>query len=193
MRKGGRGGGVPHATRSTLQYPCFSRPCKLPCCIVQSLPASLSPGERHVGVTCCHCLPLPLLSPMQGNVKLLMEDVAALRPTLFIAVPRIIERVEDGGVLLDLLGSGFTVRVCVCRASCVAELCALNLPAAPACLAPPVTPAAPYHTTCGPFLPFCRSRAVRAKLKKASKVSQLLFSAAYNYKLFLLKSGVPFG
>jgi hypothetical protein len=34
---------------------------------------------------------------------------------------------------------------------------------------------------------------VRAKLKKASKVSQLLFSAAYNYKLFLLKSGVPFG
>lgn len=66
----------------------------------------------------------------RGNVKLLMEDVAALRPTLFIAVPRIIERVEDG---------------------------------------------------------------VRAKLKKASKVSQLLFSAAYNYKLFLLKSGVPFG
>lgn len=26
-----------------------------------------------------------------------MDDVAALRPTLFIAVPRILERVEDGG------------------------------------------------------------------------------------------------
>jgi long-chain acyl-CoA synthetase len=32
----------------------------------------------------------------RGNVKLLMDDVAALRPTLFIAVPRILERVEDG-------------------------------------------------------------------------------------------------
>lgn len=31
----------------------------------------------------------------QGNVKLLMDDVAALKPTLFIAVPRILERVED--------------------------------------------------------------------------------------------------
>ena len=30
-------------------------------------------------------------------MKLLMDDVAALRPTLFIAVPRILERVEDGG------------------------------------------------------------------------------------------------
>lgn len=33
----------------------------------------------------------------RGNVKLLMEDVAELRPTLFVAVPRILERVEDGG------------------------------------------------------------------------------------------------
>jgi hypothetical protein len=39
----------------------------------------------------------PACVPAQGNVKLLMEDVAALRPTLFMAVPRILERVEDGG------------------------------------------------------------------------------------------------
>ena len=32
----------------------------------------------------------------RGNVKLLMDDVAALKPTLFIAVPRILERVCDG-------------------------------------------------------------------------------------------------
>ncbi|KAL4529425.1 hypothetical protein Ndes2526A_g04213 [Nannochloris sp. 'desiccata'] len=31
----------------------------------------------------------------RGNVKLLMEDVAAFKPTLFIAVPRILERVCD--------------------------------------------------------------------------------------------------
>ncbi|KAI7842469.1 hypothetical protein COHA_003823 [Chlorella ohadii] len=65
-----------------------------------------------------------------GNVKLLMDDVAALRPTLFIAVPRILERVEDG---------------------------------------------------------------VRGKLRKAGAVSRALFNAAFNYKLFLLKQGVPFG
>jgi hypothetical protein len=70
---------------------------------------------------------------MQGNVKLLMEDVAALRPTLFIAVPRIIERVEDGGGLLGLLNHDFTVRCCVCRAGCIAELRALTcLPPQPA-------------------------------------------------------------
>lgn len=41
--------------------------------------------------------PLSCASSAQGNVKLLMEDVVALKPTLFIAVPRILERVEDGG------------------------------------------------------------------------------------------------
>ncbi|PSC75938.1 acetyl-synthetase [Micractinium conductrix] len=65
----------------------------------------------------------------RGNVKLLMDDVTALRPTLFIAVPRILERVEDG---------------------------------------------------------------VRSKLKKAGGVAQFLFNAAFNYKLFLLKQGLPF-
>ncbi|KAL4444107.1 hypothetical protein ABPG75_011844 [Micractinium tetrahymenae] len=66
----------------------------------------------------------------RGNVKLLMDDVAALRPTLFVAVPRILERVEDG---------------------------------------------------------------VRGKLKKAGPLANLMFNAAYNYKLFLLKRGLPFG
>ena len=32
----------------------------------------------------------------QGDVKKLMDDVAAFRPTLFMAVPRILERVADG-------------------------------------------------------------------------------------------------
>jgi hypothetical protein len=36
---------------------------------------------------------------LQGNVKLLMDDIAAFKPTLFIAVPRILERVCDGGKL----------------------------------------------------------------------------------------------
>ena len=49
----------------------------------------------------------------QGNVKLLMDDVAALRPTLFIAVPRILERVEDGGEAWG--GVGAHVCMCVAR------------------------------------------------------------------------------
>lgn len=34
---------------------------------------------------------------------------------------------------------------------------------------------------------------VRGKLRKAGAVSRALFNAAFNYKLFLLKQGVPFG
>jgi long-chain acyl-CoA synthetase len=66
----------------------------------------------------------------RGDPKLLLDDVAALRPTLFIAVPRVLERVEDG---------------------------------------------------------------VRAKLRKSGPVAQALFNAAYTYKLFLLKRGLPYG
>lgn len=33
---------------------------------------------------------------LQGSVKLLLEDVKELRPTLFIAVPRVLERISDG-------------------------------------------------------------------------------------------------
>jgi long-chain acyl-CoA synthetase len=33
----------------------------------------------------------------RGDAKTLMDDAAALRPTLFMAVPRILERVADGG------------------------------------------------------------------------------------------------
>ena len=53
----------------------------------------------------------------QGNVKLLMDDVAALRPTLFMAVPRILERVEDGGGWQTLC---MTCRACavVCMLCC---------------------------------------------------------------------------
>lgn len=35
--------------------------------------------------------------------------------------------------------------------------------------------------------------AVRAKLRKSGPVSQALFNAAYAYKLFLLKRGLPYG
>jgi hypothetical protein len=35
--------------------------------------------------------------------------------------------------------------------------------------------------------------AVRGKLKKAGAISNMLFNAAYAYKLFLLKRGVPYG
>ena len=48
---------------------------------------------------------------MQGNVKKLTDDVAALQPTLFIAVPRVLERIQSGiaakvarkGMLTNLL------------------------------------------------------------------------------------------
>ncbi len=33
---------------------------------------------------------------LQGNVKKIVDDVAALRPTLFIAVPRVLERIQSG-------------------------------------------------------------------------------------------------
>ena len=32
----------------------------------------------------------------QGSVKLLLEDVKELRPSVFIAVPRVLERISDG-------------------------------------------------------------------------------------------------
>ena len=33
----------------------------------------------------------------QGSPKLIMDDAIALRPTLFVSVPRILERIADGG------------------------------------------------------------------------------------------------
>ena len=66
----------------------------------------------------------------QGNVKLLMADVAEFKPTLFIAVPRILERVCDG---------------------------------------------------------------VEAKVAKGPATARMAFRAAFNYKLFLLRQGVPHG
>lgn len=55
--------------------------------------------------------PLPATRSFQGNVKLLLDDVAALRPTLFIAVPRILERIADGvKAKLDKAGGWSKVR-----------------------------------------------------------------------------------
>ena len=42
----------------------------------------------------------------RGNVKLLMEDVAALQPTIFVAVPRILERVAETGASAVVGGGG---------------------------------------------------------------------------------------
>ena len=47
------------------------------------------------------CLP-------QGNVKLLLEDVKELRPTIFIAVPRILQRIADGVKHKVEAGPGFS-------------------------------------------------------------------------------------
>lgn len=32
----------------------------------------------------------------QGDVKKLTDDIAALKPTLFVAVPRVLERIQSG-------------------------------------------------------------------------------------------------
>ena len=36
------------------------------------------------------------LGVVQGDVKKLTDDVAALKPTLFVAVPRVLERIQQG-------------------------------------------------------------------------------------------------
>ena len=33
---------------------------------------------------------------LQGDVKKLTDDVAALKPSLFVAVPRVLERIQSG-------------------------------------------------------------------------------------------------
>ena len=42
--------------------------------------------------------------PCSGDVKLLVNDIAALRPTIFIAVPRVFDRIY-AGVMEQLKGS----------------------------------------------------------------------------------------
>ncbi|KAK9812539.1 hypothetical protein WJX73_007361 [Symbiochloris irregularis] len=46
----------------------------------------------------------------QGDVKLLTQDVAELRPSIFIAVPRVLERMQ-GGIAQKLKGKGFVVQL----------------------------------------------------------------------------------
>ncbi len=46
---------------------------------------------------------LPTLCPHpQGDIRSLMDDVAALKPTLFVGVPRVFERVYNG--VMDKVG-----------------------------------------------------------------------------------------
>lgn len=47
---------------------------------------------------------------LQGDVKLLTQDVAELRPSIFIAVPRVLERMQ-GGIAQKLKGKGFAVQL----------------------------------------------------------------------------------
>lgn len=42
-------------------------------------------------LTCAACFQY-----VQGNTRKVTDDVAALRPTLFIAVPRVLERIQAG-------------------------------------------------------------------------------------------------
>lgn len=39
---------------------------------------------------------LTLPRPLQGDVKKLTDDISAVRPTLFVAVPRVLERIQSG-------------------------------------------------------------------------------------------------
>ena len=90
-----RGAAAPAA--ASAPHPVCASPCpSVPAACVAALPCLRLPSSSLLPHPSC----LPAAPPCpggQGNVKLLMDDVAALRPTLFIAVPRIIERVEDGG------------------------------------------------------------------------------------------------
>lgn len=63
----------------------------------------------------------------QGNVKKLMDDVAVFRPTLFMAVPRILERVCDGveaklsqgsGVVRGLFNGAFALKKTLLNFGC---------------------------------------------------------------------------
>lgn len=118
-----------------------------------------------------------------------MDDVAALRPTLFIAVPRILERVEDGGGMCRAEG----VRVC---ADVLTPSQSRRVPqlttsvGCGVCAGPAVAGMFTLHSFLPPsFLP----SPVRGKLRKAGAVSRALFNAAFAYKLSLLKLGLPFG
>ena len=63
----------------------------------------------------------------QGNVKKLMDDVAVFKPTLFMAVPRILERVCDGveaelargsGIIRGLFQGAFAVKKALLNLGC---------------------------------------------------------------------------
>lgn len=42
------------------------------------------------------CGVLTRLCVLQGDVKKLTDDIAALKPTIFVAVPRVLERIQSG-------------------------------------------------------------------------------------------------
>ena len=45
---------------------------------------------------CLTCLHDESVGDLQGDVRKLTDDIAALRPTLFVAVPRVLERIQSG-------------------------------------------------------------------------------------------------
>jgi long-chain acyl-CoA synthetase len=48
----------------------------------------------------------------QGDVRKLVDDIAALRPTLFAGVPRVFERIYNG--VMEKVGARHTVTVHGC-------------------------------------------------------------------------------
>jgi hypothetical protein len=68
---------------------------------------------RGLGAPAIEALrPSGIAAAAQGDVKKLTEDITALKPTLFVAVPRVLERIQSG-ILAKLKAKPWIVRALV--------------------------------------------------------------------------------